>query len=286
MANILSRDRQLGIIRALVEGNSVRSTCRMYDTGVKTVLALLVAVGHGCWALHNGLMRNLRIQRMECDELRGYIAKKQRHLKDSDPAEYGDMWTWVGLDPDTKLVISYALGKRDSETCVPFIADLYSRLAVDSATGEPSRVQISTDGLSTYTDAIEQAFGANVDYVQVVKAYESEPMGPGRYSPPKVSAVEKTIIAGDPDMDYATTSHVERLNLSIRMGNRRHTRLTNAFSKKYENHAAATALFFAYYNLCRVHKSLRVTPAMQAGVTEHPWELSELIDAALGREAV
>lgn len=286
MANILSRDRQVAIIRALVEGNSIRSVARMNDTQVKTVLALLVRVGEGCAMLHDGLVRNLRSERLELDELWGYVAKKQRHLRDTDDsASVGDTWTWVGLDPDSKLVVSYHVGKRDRESCHAFVSDLASRLESDPATGTPKRVQISTDGLSAYEDAIERSFGAAVDYAQVVKAYEAEPVGEGRYSPPRVSAVEKTIIAGEPDLGAATTSHVERLNLSIRMGNRRHTRLTNAFSKKLENHKAATALFFAHYNFVRVHKSLRVTPAMEAGVTEHPWELAELIDAALGREA-
>lgn len=284
MANNLPAEKQIAVIRCLTEGLGVRATERICDVSRETVLSLLVRVGEGCAALHDGVMRDLRPTRIECDELWGYVAKKQRHVRDSDDtATVGDMWTWVALDPDSKLVASYHVGKRDRIGAHTLIADLAARLARDPTTGAPTRVQFTTDGLSSYVDAIDATFGAGADYAQVVKEYEAEPIGPGRYSPPKVSRVEKTIVSGDPNLGAATTSHVERLNLSIRMENRRHTRLTNAFSKKIENHKAATALFFAHYNLVRSHKTLRMTPAMSAGVTEHQWELGELIDAALGR---
>jgi IS1 family transposase len=250
------------------------------------VLSLLVRVGEGCAILHDRLVRNVNATRIECDELWGFVAKKQRHITDADPEAYGDQWTWTALDPDSKLVVSYLVGKRNGTACNTFVADLAARVAADQSTGLPKRVQISTDGLGAYVDAIERAFGGVVDYAQVVRDYEAEPIGAGWYSPPKVSAVEKTIVVGDPDLDYASISHVERLNLSIRMENRRHTRLTNAFSKKLRNHVAATALFFAHYNLVRSHRSIRMTPAMAANVTDHPWEIEGLVDAALAaREA-
>ncbi len=182
-------------------------------------------------------------------------------------------WTFVALDSDTKLVPCFTVGKRTGETTRAFVADLASRLT--------NRVQISTDGLSLYASAIEDAFGADVDYATVVKAYEAEPMGPGRYSPPKVTSATKTAIMGTPDMDKVCTSYVERQNLTMRMQIRRMTRLTNAFSKKLRNHRAATGLHFAAYNLCRIHGTMRTTPAMAAGVTSHVWSMPELLDAAL-----
>lgn len=278
MANILPRQKQVAVLNALVEGMSVRSTERMLDVSRETVLSLLVRVGEGCAALHDRLMRNLSCVRVECDEIWAFVQKKQRHLqKSDDPAIVGDTWTYVAIDAESKLVPAYRVGKRDQVDAGAFIADLASRLK--------NRVQISTDGLALYVDAIEQAFGADVDYARVVKSYEAEPIGPGRYSPPKVSTVEKTPITGNPDMDVASTSYVERQNLTMRMGIRRMTRLTNAFSKKLRNHQAATALHFAHYNLVRRHQTLRVTPAMAAGVTSEMWSMDQLLDAALSSEA-
>ncbi len=278
MANILQRQKQVAVLNALVEGVSVRSTERMLDVSRETVLSLLVRVGEGCAALHDRMMRELPCQRIECDELWGYVQKKQRNLTErDDAAQVGDTWTFVAIDADTKLVPAYRVGKRDAITAQAFVADLASRMR--------NMVQISTDGLGLYVEAIEQSFGVDVDYAQVVKSFEAEPIGPGRYSPPKVSKVQKTPIIGNPDMRAASTSFVERQNLTMRMGIRRLTRLTNAFSKKLRNHRAATALHFAHYNLVRQHQTLRVTPAMAAGVTAEMWSMEQLLDAALAQEA-
>jgi IS1 family transposase len=194
-------------------------------------------------------------------------------VKDSDdPSQVGDFYTWVAIDSTTKLVPSFKVGKRDGETGQAFVDDLAGRLA--------NRVQISSDGLNIYVDAVERSFGADVDYAQIVKFYEAEPIGPGRYSPPKVVAVEKSYIAGNPDLNITSTSYVERQNLTMRMNMRRFTRLTNAFSKKLDNLKAAVALHFAHYNFARVHKTLRVTPAMEAGITNELWSVQHLVEMA------
>lgn len=194
-------------------------------------------------------------------------------MSENDDANVvGDIWTFVAIDPETKVVPRFVTGKRDADTTLEFICDLQSRLK--------NRVQINSDAMNLYTAAIDEAFGDAVDYAQVVKSYETEPAGSGRYSPPKVSEIEKTAVRGNPNLDMASTSFVERQNLTIRMTNRRMTRLTNAFSKKLSHHRAAMALNLTYYNLCRIHRSLRVTPAMEAGVTDHVWTVEELLNEA------
>lgn len=270
--NRLSIDRQATAISALVEGNSIRSVERMTGIHRDTIMRLLVQVGDGCAALMDDEMRNLQSERIQVDEIWAYVGKKQRHVTSNDnKARVGDMWTFVALDPDTKLVPSYRVGKRTRVEAMAFMHDLSGRLA--------NRVQISSDALRTYIDAVEEAFGADVDYGQAVKFYEAEPVGPGRYSPPKVTYQEKTVIAGNPDQRHISTSLVERQNLTMRMSMRRFTRLTNAFSKKVENLRAAVSLHFAHYNYVRVHKTLRVTPAMAAGVSNRLWSMEELVEA-------
>jgi len=274
MANNLPRDKQIAVLSALVEGCSVRTTSRLTGVSIPTILSLLVRAGDGCALLCDNIMRDLPLTHIQCDEIWSFVAKKQREVrKGDDPSRVGDSWTFVAIDADTKLVPTWRVGKRDSSTTRAFVADLESRLR--------NRVQISTDGLFLYRVAVEEAFGAGVDYGQVVKTYEAEPLGPGRYSPPKVTAVDKTAIAGDPDMAKASTSYIERQNLTMRMGIRRMTRLTNAFSKKPENHRAAIALHFAHYNLVRQHQTLRTTPAMAAGVQDEMWNMGRLLDTAL-----
>lgn len=274
MANNLPSDKQIAVLAALTEGCSVRATERMTGVSQPTILSLLVRAGEGAAKLHDSLMRNLGCERLECDEIGAFVQKKQRHVReDEDTAKVGDSWTFVAIDADTKLVPAYLVGKRTAEDTGRFIADLKARLS--------KRVQISTDGLSVYIDAIDNAFGCEVDYAMIVKSYESEPVGPGRYSPPKVVSTEKTIIMGSPDEELISTSYVERDNLTMRMQMRRFTRLTNAFSKKAENHRAAVALHFAHYNLCRIHQTLRVTPAMAAVVSDHVWSVGELLDATV-----
>jgi IS1 family transposase len=216
-------------------------------------------------------MRNLSCQRIQVDEIWSYVAMKQARIpRGTDRTRIGDQWTFVAIDPDTKLVPYYLVGKRTRDNAVAFMNDLSERLT--------NRVQISSDSLRSYVDAVERAFGADVDYGQIVKFYDAEPIGPGRYGPPRVTGAERTVIAGDPDQAHISTSHIERQNLTTRMSMRRFTRLTNAFSKKLENLQAAVSLHFAHYNLVRVHKTLRVTPAMAAGVTDHLWSLEALVD--------
>lgn len=273
MANILPRSKQLAVLSALVEGVSVRSTERMTGVHRDTICRLLVRVGDGCAELLDDTMRDLPCERLEIDELWAFVGKKQRHVTANDDASrVGDTWTYVAIDAETKLVPTFLTGKRDTETTDAFIEDVARRLK--------NRVQISTDGLRLYVQAIEQSFGANVDYAQIVKTYEADPIGPGRYSPPKVIGTEKTPVVGEPVEELVSTSYVERQNLTMRMGIRRFTRLTNGFSKKLENHVAATALHFAHYNFVRRHQTLRVSPAMAAGVASTLWSVDELLAAA------
>jgi len=218
-------------------------------------------------------MRNLNCKFLQVDETWCYVGKKQRHLTDcDDPTRLGDKWTFVALDADTKLVPCYRIGQRTLSEAKAFLKDLESRLT--------NRVQLSSDALSAYVEASEAAFGADVDYGQIVKCYEAEAIGPGRYSPPHVISAERHPISGMPDPLHISTSFVERQNLTMRMSMRRFTRLTNAFSKKLENLKAAVALHFAHYNFVRIHSTLRVTPAMAAGVSSRLWSIEELIEQA------
>lgn len=277
MANILPKSKQLLVMNLLSEGMSVRATERIADVSRETVLSLLVRVGEGCERLHDRMMVDLPCRYLELDEQWDFIAKKQKRVKATDDVnEVGDVWLWVAIDADTKLVPAYRVGKRDGANGAAFVADLSARLR--------GRVQISSDGLSAYVDSIEQAFGADVDYARVVKSFESE-MSEGRYSPPKVSKVEKSVIQGRPNMDRASTAYVERFNLTTRMEVRRMTRLTNAHSKKLRNHAAAISFQIAKYNLVRRHETIRCTPAMEAGITSEMWSMERLLDAALAEQA-
>ena len=263
--------RRAQIINCLVEGNSIRSTERMTNTHRDTICRLLVEVGTGCAKIMDEKMCNLTCERLQVDEIWSYVGKKQARLKPGeDRSRLGDMWTFVALDSQTKLVPTYHVGKRTRPHVVHFIQDLSERLA--------NRVQISSDALTTYVDAVERAFGADVDYGQAVKFYEAEPIGPGRYAPPRVVSQLKTVVAGSPDQRHISTSLVERQNLTMRMSMRRFTRLTNAFSKKVENLQAAVSLHFAHYNFVRLHKSIRATPAMAAGVSNTLWTIEELVE--------
>jgi IS1 family transposase len=268
--NILRPEKQEAAIGALVEGVSIRSVERMTGIHRDTIMRLGLRVGQGCANLMDCYMRNLKCENLQVDEIWCFVGKKQRHLKDTDNLEeLGDQWVFVALDADSKLIPTFLVGKRTAPNAIAFIADLSKRL--------DKRVQLSSDALRAYGDAVELAFGMDIDYGQVVKAYEAEPIGPGRYSPPKVIAAERIIIAGTPDNSKISTSYVERQNLTMRMQIRRFTRLTNAYSKKLENLKAAVALHFAHYNFVRIHSSLRVTPAMAAGITDHLWSISELM---------
>ena len=269
--NRLPLARQAQILSCLVEGNSIRSTERMTNTHRDTIMRLMVSIGNGCARLMDAEMRDLNCERVQVDEIWTYVQKKQRQVTpDDDRGRVGDMWTFVALDPDTKLVPSYRVSKRTAVNARAFMQDLSERLA--------NRVQLSSDGLNTYAEAVERAFGVDVDYGQAVKFYEAEPIGPGRYSPPRVTRQQIARIQGRPDPAHISTSLVERQNLTMRMSMRRFTRLTNAFSKKVENLQAAVGLHFAHYNFVRTHKTLRMTPAMAAGVSQSLWSIEELIE--------
>lgn len=269
--NRLSIERRSQIIGALVEGNSIRSVERMTQTHRDTVMRLGLEVGQGCARIIDEKMRNLSCQRLQCDEIWQYVGKNQRFVKPGeDKSQVGDQWTFVALDPDTKLVPAFHTGKRTKYHATLFMSDIAQRLT--------NRVQISADALRSYIDAVETAFGSEVDFGQSVKFYEAEPIGPGRYSPPKVVRAERHVVAGNPDQQHISTSLIERENLTMRMSIRRFTRLTNAFSKKVENHRAAVALHFAHYNFVRLHRPPRVTPAMAAGAGNRLSSLHELVE--------
>lgn len=274
--NVLSRERRVQILACLVEGNSVRSTERLTGTHRETILNLLLQVGDGCAQLHDRMIRALNCGHIELDEIWTFVWKKQARLTESDPAERGDAYTFVAEDAATKLTICWRTDKRTAEAAVAFAADLRARVL--------NRPQITSDGFSAYLDAVEQAFGCEVDYGQAIKVYNGangEETDDHRYSQGRVRAVTKRSLLGNPDEAKMTTSHIERQNMSVRMGCRRFTRLTNAFSKSLRHLRAAVALHYVYGNLCRVHMSLRVTPAMQAGLTGHVWSLDELLEAVL-----
>jgi IS1 family transposase len=268
---ILSTDKKLAVISGLVEGNSIRSISRMTDVDRNTINSLLLRTGERCAALLDERMRQLPCRRLQCDEIWTYVAKKERHVKDDDPVEFGDQWVYVALDADTKLIPAYYVGKRCSENTQVFMRELWSRLA-------DHRIQLTTDAYIFYTKAVEQSFGGDADYAQLKKLFgDYGQHGNERYSPSPITEVISKTISGVPDPAHVSTSFVERQNLTIRMQMRRFTRLTNAFSKRLANLKAACALHFAHYNFVRVHSSLRVTPAMAAGISSRIWDLGELI---------
>ena len=280
--NRLSRAERAQIIRALVEGNSIRSTARMTGAARNTITTLLVQLGTACAAYQDRTLRNLPSTRIGCDEIWSFCYAKAKNVPDDKRGEfgYGDVWTWTAIDPDTKLVPSWQVGTRDLDDAMAFVADLGSRLA--------HRVQITTDGHRPYIEAIEAEFGQDVDYAMLSKQYgidDNMAASPTarRYSPNKVTGEQVRMISGNPDPSLVSTSIVERQNLTMRMGMRRFTRLTNGFSKKVENHAAMVSLHFMYYNFGRTHSALGklTTPAMAAGVADHVWpceEIAALID--------
>jgi len=271
--NITPLERQIQITNALVEGNSIRATARMTGVEHKTVLRILARIGEGCAKLLDEKIRRVPAKRVEVDEIWTYVLKKKRRLTDEDdPAERGDQYVFVAIEAESKLVISHCVGKRDLRTAITLVDDLQSRLT--------SRIQLTTDGFTAYLTAVEAVFGADVDYAQLVKVYGSrkgDGEGPAWYGPAEVIEVTPIKVTGEPRPSLISTSYVERQNLSMRMGMRRFTRLTNAFSKKLANLRAAVALYFAHYNFVRIHQTLRVTPAMAAGITDHVWDLTDLL---------
>jgi len=276
--NKLSLEQQVRIIHALVEGNSIHSTVRMTGAAKNTVIKLLADVGRACSIYQSQALRNLPCNRVQVDEIWSFCYAKEKNvpLNKKGVFGYGDVWTWTALCADTKLALCWHVGSRDAGAAMTFIQDLASRLA--------NRIQLTTDGHKAYLEAVETAFGDDIDYAMLVKLYGSDPEGQRRYSPPKCIGAEKSTITGNPDKTHVSTSFVERNNLTMRMGMRRFTRLTNGFSKKVENHEHAIALHFMNYNFARVHKSLRVTPAMEAGVTDHIWTIEEIVGLAKEEE--
>lgn len=275
--NVLRTEKRLAVLGALCEGNSIMSTERMTGIHRDTIMRLMVRVGEGCARMHDKVVRRVYCQRVQCDEIWTFVQVKQARLNGQhNHDEMGDQFVFVGMDGDTKFIVSYLVGKRDAANAFYFMNDLKDRLA--------RKVQLTTDGFRAYLTAVEDVFGADVDYAQLVKLYGQEAThGDDRdwYNPVTVLATIPTVINGRPDPAYVSTSYVERQNLTIRMQLRRFTRLTNAFSKKLANLKAAVALHFAHYNFVRFHSSLRATPAMAQHLTDHIWSLEELMGRAL-----
>lgn len=272
--NKLSNADRVRVIACLVEGNSIRSTVRITGVAKNTVAKLLVDIGQVCSEYQDKVFVNLKCKRVQCDEIWSFVGAKEKNASADKKAKgWGDAWTWTALCPDTKIVPCWFVGPRDASSAYHFMHDLAPRLA--------SRVQLTTDGLKAYLQATEDAFGGDIDFAQLVKIYGTQ-IGPSipaevRYSPAQCMGARKAVISGSPDVRHISTSQTERQNLTMRMSMRRFTRLTNAFSKKLENHEAALALYFMYYNFGRIHQTLRVTPAMEAGIADHVWGLEEIV---------
>ncbi len=271
--NKLDITKRAQIINCLVEGNSLRSTSRMTGCSINTVTKLLVDVGRACAEYQDKAFHNLTCKRIQCDEIWNFCYCKEKNVPEEHKGElgYGDVYTWTAMCADSKIIPSFLVGRRDSECAKVFINDLANRLK--------NRIQLTTDGYKIYLEAVENAFGGEIDYAMLVKVYESMPSGEQRkYSPSEYIGTEVKRISGNPDKKHISTSFVERQNLTMRMSMRRFTRLTNGFSKKVENLFYSVAIHFMYYNFCRIHKSLRVTPAMEASITDHVWSLEEIIE--------
>jgi IS1 family transposase len=269
--NRLDPARQAQVIACLVEGNSIRSTVRMTGVAKNTVAKLLVEIGAACAKYQDETFRNLKLNRIQCDEIWSFVYAKQKNVTTEmlSDKHAGDVWTWTAIDSETKLVPCWMIGGRDAVAAHAFINDLAGRLA--------TRVQLTTDGFKAYLSAIEGAFGADIDYAMLVKIYGETVEGQKRYSPAECLGCKKEKRIGDPDPKHISTSYVERQNLTMRMSMRRFTRLTNAFSKKVENHAAALALHFMYYNFARKHQTLKMSPAMAAGITTKLWSIADIV---------
>lgn len=274
MANKLSNEKRAQILSCLCEGMGINAATRITGVSKNTVLKLLADAGEACAKYQDEVMRNLTCKRIECDEVWSFVGMKQKNV----PVElegtfgFGDVYTWTSIDAETKLVPCWHVGTRDLESAKEFISDLASRLA--------NRVQLTTDGHKAYIEAVEEAFGRDIDFAQLVKMYGSEGQSKSdsrRYSPSEFSGSEKHVKMGNPDMKLISTSYVERQNLTMRMHMRRFTRLTNAFSKKLDNHMHAISLYFMFYNFVKIHKSLKVTPAMEAGISKTLWEISDIV---------
>jgi IS1 family transposase len=270
--NKLSTERRAAVIAALVEGNSLRGTARLTGVARMTIEKLLRDLGTACAAYHDAHVRGLKSQRVQCDEIWSFVGAKAKNVPEEKKGQWGDVWTWTAIDADSKLIVGYHVGNRTANDAYDFMRDVASRLA--------NRVQMTTDNFKVYLNAVEYAFGVDIDFATLEKQYGSfvtNGRAAHRYTPAKITSSKRTIITGDPDRKHISTSYVERQNLTMRMHMRRFARLTNAFSKKIEMHAHNVALHFMYYNFCKIHSSLRVTPAMEAGLATSPWGIEDLI---------
>src|SRR3990170_4463429 len=271
--NKLSPERRAQVISALVEGNSIRATCRMTGAAKNTVVKLLNDLGEACAQYHDENVREVPSRRIQCDEIWSFCYAKEKNvpLDKKGQLGYGDVWTWTAIDADSKLCVSWLVGGRDSGWALDFMDDVASRLQY--------RVQLTTDGYKAYLMAVDDAFGSDIDYATLQKLYGKNPKeDETRYSPAVCTGIKIDKVQGNPDPKHISTSYVERQNLTMRMSMRRFTRLTNAFSKKVENLGHAVALHFMYYNFCRVHKTLKTTPAVAAGVADHEWSIAEVVN--------
>ena len=268
--NRLSLEKRTQIIGLLVEGTSLRATSRLTGCSKNTITKLLVEVGEACQKYHDENVKALSCKRIQCDEIWSFIYAKDKNLPEKYHGKHGmgSIWTWTAIDADSKLAVSWLVGNRDAAYAHSFMQDIASRLT--------NRVQLTTDGLRAYVEAVDGAFGADIDYAQLVKMYGPSLDKDHRYSPAEVTGIEKNVVTGNPKAHHISTSYVERQNLTMRMNMRRFTRLTNAFSKKMANHSHAVALHFMYYNFVRIHQTLRVTPAMEAGISNKLWEIEDI----------
>lgn len=280
--NQLPREKQIQVIQCLVEGNSIRSTVRMTGVAKNTVSKLLVSVGQACEEYQRKNITELYCQHVQCDEIWAYCYAKEKNVPEEYKGVlgYGNVWTFSSMDAESKLIINWTIGSRDKVTAIEFMKDLRSRIR--------GRFQLTTDSWKKFKYAVEEAFKDNIDYAMIRKQYAGQdPNIPGaRYSPPSVIGLSKTTISGRPDKQHVSTSYIERSNLTMRMSMRRFTRLTNGFSKKLENLEAAIALHFMHYNFCRIHSSLRVTPAMSIGLTHRVWDIADLAVLADGQKCI
>jgi len=278
--NKLPAAKRVQILSLLCEGASMRSVSRLADVSINTVSKLLVDAGKACATFHDANVRGVKARRVQVDEIWSFTYAKAKNVATATnaPAEAGDTWTWTALEADSKLIISWLVGGRDVEYAMAFINDLRARIV--------NRIQLTSDGHRPYLSAVEDAFGEDVDYAVLQKIYGVDPQAERRYSPPICLGCDVKIVAGEPNPKHISTSYVERQNLTMRMHMRRFTRLTNAFSKKFENHVHMVALYTVFYNFVKVHKTLRVTPAMEAGVSDHVWSMAEIVGLLEGAETI
>lgn len=267
--NRLDISERVRVVAALVEGMGINATCRMTGVSKPTVLKLLYDLGRVCYAYHDAHVRGLKSKRVQCDEIWSFVGAKMKNTTEEKMAVgWGDVWTWTAIDADSKLMVSYLVGQRGPAWAKAFMEDIASRI--------DSRIQLTTDGLKMYADAVEGVFGCEIDYAMLIKLYGNDSFDT-KYSPGECIGTQTAVLMGNPDPKHISTSFVERQNLTMRMSIRRFTRLTNGHSKKYENHEAAVALHYMHYNYCRIHHSLRITPAMAAGISGRVWSLEDLV---------